>query len=328
MASVNEPFLRPQLLDRKERLERALATTPGETELTDLLASVDAALARIDDGSYGLCRTCHDPIEADRLLADPLLEFCLDHLTVAQQRALEEDLERAARIQRGLLPDANLVVPGWEVSYRYLPAGAVSGDYCDLVRPEGGGDRLYFMFGDVSGKGVAAAILMSQVRAIFRGLLGAGCAVEQLVTDANRLFRETALSPYFATLVCGRATPTGDIEICNAGHCPPLVLGGDGARSVDPTGFPLGVFYAASYRSTRLTLRPGESLVLYTDGLTEANDHAGLEYGVDRLVGVLLGARDRAPRDLVAACLADLTTFLAGAPRTDDITLMVIRRTV
>ena len=116
MASVNETLLRPQLLDRRQRLERALAVAPGEAELSSLLASVDAALARLDDGSYGLCRTCHDPVEPERLLADPLLEFCLDHLSAAEQRALEQDLDRAARIQRGLLPDAHLVVPGWQVA--------------------------------------------------------------------------------------------------------------------------------------------------------------------------------------------------------------------
>lgn len=327
MASINETLLRPQLIDRRQRLERAIAAAPGEGELNGLLAAVDAALHRLDDGSYGLCLNCHDPVEPDRLLADPLLEFCLDHLTRAQQRELEADLERAARIQRGLLPEAHMVVPGWEVAYRYLPAGPVSGDYCDLVRPNGDGGGLYFIFGDVSGKGVAAAILMSQLRAIFRGLLPAGRAVDTLVSDANRLFRDSALAPYFATLVCGHAGAAGEIEVCNAGHCPPIVTGSDGARTVDPTGFPLGVFYSASFRATRLSLHVGESLALYTDGVTEARDRGEREYGHERLADVLQRNRTLGPQEAAAACLEDLASFLAGEPRKDDVTLMVIRRT-
>ena len=158
MATVLNDMIVRQLKDRRERLEVALAQAPDTPEFGRLLEEVDAALARVGGGTYGLCETCHDPVEPERLLADPLLRFCLDHLTEREQRDLERDLQTAARIQRGLLPSPDLSACGWDVHYHWEPAGLVSGDWCDVVRKDG--DDLFFMFGDVSGKGIAAAILM------------------------------------------------------------------------------------------------------------------------------------------------------------------------
>jgi len=314
-----------QLRDRKERLETALARTPGTPQLGRLLEEVDAALARVAAGTFGLCEVCRDPVEPERLLADPLLRFCLDHLTEQEQRDLERDLQTAARIQRGLLPPPDLSANGWDVHYHWEPASLVSGDWCDVV-PRDGGD-LFFMFGDVSGKGVAAAILMSHLHATFRALVAAESTVAQLVERANRLFRESTLSPYFATLVCGRAGADGVVEVCNAGHCPPFVLGADGVRTVDPTGLPVGTFYSTRYGARTLTLAAGDSLVLYTDGLTEARDRSDAEYGTQRLARTLARTHGLAPRDVVGTCLEDLAAHMAGAPKRDDLTVMAIRRT-
>jgi sigma-B regulation protein RsbU (phosphoserine phosphatase) len=325
MASLHETFIIPQLQERRRRLEMALATAPVADELQRLLGEVDSALARVANGSYGLCDVCHDPVEPERLIADPLLRLCLAHLTPEQQRELEQDLETAAQIQRGLLPRPHLTFDGWEVHYRYQPAGVVSGDYCDVVHLDGG--DLFFLFGDVSGKGVAAAILMAHLHATFRNLLAGERRVDRLVERANRVFRESALAPYLATLVCGRARASGEIEICNAGHCPPLVVSGAGVSEVDPTGLPVGAFAGVRYASRVIKLDPGDSLVLYTDGLSEARNPDGEEYGAQRISRVLAahGREDAEP--VVEACLADLSRHLAGGPRGDDLTLMVVRRT-
>ena len=110
----------------------------SNASLNKLLASVDAALARLHQGSFGFCETCHDTIEAERLLCDPLLRFCLDHLSEQDQRALERDLLLAAGIQRGLLPRENWSAQGWNAHIHYQPANVVSGDYCDLIESENG----------------------------------------------------------------------------------------------------------------------------------------------------------------------------------------------
>src|SRR5687768_12730619 len=110
---------RDLLLDRRQKLETAAATLGRAGEVTRLLDEVDAALGRMNAGIFGLCEACHDPIEPDRLLADPLTQFCLDHLTPLEQRALEHDLDLASRIQRGLLPRTDVCLDGWEVAYHY-----------------------------------------------------------------------------------------------------------------------------------------------------------------------------------------------------------------
>ena len=325
MATVTNEMLARQLRERRERLEAALVQAPAAPDLGRLLGEVDAALERLGNGTYGLCEVCHDPVEADRLAVDPLLRFCLDHLTEREQRELERDLQTASAIQRGLLPPPDVSVRGWELHFRWEPAGPVSGDWCDAVPTGDGG--LFFMFGDVSGKGVAAAILMSHLHATFRALAAAGSTASDLVERANRAFRESTPSPYFATLVCGRALADGRVEVCNAGHCPPFVVSPVGVAAVDPTGLPVGTFYSNRYASRTLHLGRGDALVLYTDGLTEARDRGDREYGSERLAGTLARTHGLAPRGIVDACLADLAAHLAGAPKRDDLTVMAIRRT-
>ena len=151
MATAEQTYLRVELVDRRNRLCEALRSPGVDSSISQLLDAVDAALDRMDQGTFGICEKCHDPIESDRLLADPLVQFCLDHLTNAEQRALENDLSLAARIQRVLLPKPDFAPRGWQVRYHYQPAGLVSGDYCDLFEVK---DGLLFMLGDVSGKGV------------------------------------------------------------------------------------------------------------------------------------------------------------------------------
>ncbi len=324
MATVASNVIARELRERRVQLEIARETAAAEADIDRLLAEVDAALARVGAGTYGLCEVCHDPVEPERLQADPLLRFCIDHLSAPEQRALEQDLQTAARVQRGLLPEQDIAAPGWEISYHWEPAGLVSGDWCDVVRHDG---DLFFMFGDVSGKGVAAAILMSHLHATFRTLVPGTPKVGHLVESANRVFRESTPSPYFATLVCGRAAASGEVELCNAGHCPPVVLSSRGVETVAPTGLPVGTFFSAAYGSRGVRLDAGDALVLYTDGLTEARDRSDAEYGTDRLARTLAGARGLAAGAVVAACLEDQAAFLAGAPKRDDLTVMAIRRT-
>src|SRR5262249_20540491 len=150
-----QAYLRTELERRQSRLKSALAAPQAPPALSTLLNEVDAALARMDQGTYGICGECHTPIERERLLADPLVQFCLDDLQPAERRALEGDLAMAARIQRALLPDHNFSVHDWRAHYHYAPAGLVSGDYCDLFRSN---NDLIFLLGDVSGKGVAASM--------------------------------------------------------------------------------------------------------------------------------------------------------------------------
>jgi sigma-B regulation protein RsbU (phosphoserine phosphatase) len=323
MATIEQAYLRSELTRRHDRLESALSSS-ADASLSSLLTEVDAALARMDNGTYGICNTCHTPIEADRLLANPLIQFCLDDLTRDERRALESDLTLAARIQQALLPSHDFSPAGWQVRYHYAPAGLVSGDYCDLFESNGG---LLFLLGDVSGKGVAASMLMSHLHATFRSLADADLPLDRMVEGANRIFSESTLAGQFATLVVGRASLDGSVEFVSAGHLPLLHLGGLEARAEWATGVPLGMFTSTRFPVHRLSLAPGEALLIYTDGLTEARNSGGEEYGLHRVKSV--AARQRAtaaPDALISQCLSDLHNFTAGTKQTDDLTLLAIQR--
>jgi sigma-B regulation protein RsbU (phosphoserine phosphatase) len=323
MATAEHNYFRAELKQRRERLQGALQSPAADASLSQLLTDVDTALSQIDQGTFGLCETCHDTIEADRLLADPLVRFCLDHLTSAEQRALESDLSLAASIQRGLLPKPDMAPAGWNVRYHYQPAGMVSGDYCDLFETEGG---LLFMFGDVSGHGIAASMLMSHLHATFRSLAESGLPLDRMVENANRIFCESTFAGQFATIVVGRVDRDGAVEFVNAGHLPVLHVHRKGVTPKDSTGVPLGMFCKMSFPVHGLTLAHGDTLFLYTDGLTEARNRAGAEYGLQRIHALTARHAGLEPAALISECLVDLLSFREGLKQTDDLTLLAVQR--
>ncbi len=322
MATLEVNFLQGQLEERKRRLEAAVASAPQNSGLAGLLHEVDAALDRMAEGTYGLCVECHESVEQDRLLADPLVRYCLDHLTQGQRTALQRDLDLASQLQRNLLPENGLRMGDWETSYHFAPLGAVSGDYCDLIPSDG---RLLFLLGDVSGKGVAASMLMAQLHALFRSLTGMSLPLGQIVAQVNRFFCESALAGQYATLVCGLAQPSGDVEILNAGHCPAIVVGSNGVSCVESTGMPLGMFIETEFSATHVQLEAGDTLFLYTDGLSEASNESD-EYGVDRVMTLVNQQAARQPAELIDACLDDVRAFTNGVPSFDDMTVLALRR--
>ncbi len=326
MATFGDQYLREQLEVRRQRLVAAMVDSTQSHALDGLLQEVDEALERMEKGTFGICEACHEGIEKENLLTNPLLRFCLDHLTGEERRALQDDLELASQIQRKLLPEPHLRSNGWEAHYHYRPAGPVSGDYCDLILPENGGGELVFVVGDVSGKGVAASLLMTHLHAMFRSLTSVGMPLDQRLAMVNRVFCESAIAGQFATLMCGHAGRGGEVEISGAGHVPALIVRKEGVTEVAATGLPLGMFCNSQYASKKIQLHIGDSLILYTDGLSEVSDNSGCEYGERRLAQFLHAQHALAPKELTAACLEDVREFSSGARPNDDLTLMVIRR--
>ena len=314
--------VREQLLAGRARLSEVVGENESERVLR-LLEEVDSALHRIDHGTFGVCEACLGTVEEERLRENPLARVCLDCLTPKQQRALEYDLELAAQIQKGLLPPCDIAIAGWDVCYHYQPAGVVSGDYCDLIQGKDG--ELYFVLADVSGKGVAAAMLSSNLRAIFRSLLPSNLNATELMDRANHLFRQSALPTQYATLVYGKAMKDGDLEIVNAGHLPVLLAKQSGSMVLESTSQPLGVFGDLEFSPVKTRLERGDTLVLYTDGISEAaNDH-GEEYGIERLRAIIEKHCSGCPEKLVDACKLHLDEFRGRRERFDDETLLAIQ---
>jgi sigma-B regulation protein RsbU (phosphoserine phosphatase) len=315
-----ESAIQEELLERKQRIED-LRASDGDFEFVNLLGQIDTALEKIDNGTYGKCEQCDGYVEPERLLADPLVRVCLGELTDSQRQALEEDLQLASVIQRGLLPAAGLGQGTWKADFIYQPLGAVSGDYCDVVPA---GDDLYFILGDVSGKGMAASLLMSSLHAIFHTLIPLGIGLDQMMSRANSLLVESSLSNQFATLVCGKAHGDGNVEIVNAGHLPPVVIKNGVMGELNFSGLPLGMFHETEFSSSKVDLGRGDSLLLFTDGVTECTNEDGTELGTCKLFDALGGSSWAEPADLLGRCLEVVNGHRGGAERTDDLTMLAL----
>lgn len=314
-----------QLRNRKNQLESLVRSVDDPHDILRVLEQVDAVLDRIKTGTYGECSVCHTSIDDEQLEDNPLAEYCLCHLDDAQQTLLGQDLGAAWRIQAALLPCPDLATAYWESHYRYQPHGAVSGDYCDLI-PRG--DDLHFVVADVSGKGVAAAIVMSHLSAILRAMIRAGASVPEQLARANGILRESAFDSHYATIVVGKLSPGGEVEMLNAGHCPPLLLQESGVTPLAASGPPVGLLDLdeAAHAVQHVEIQPGESLFLYTDGVIEAMNEEGDDFGLDRLIHAATLLRGAPPRQLVSGALDHLRAFLRSTPRNDDLTALALRR--
>jgi sigma-B regulation protein RsbU (phosphoserine phosphatase) len=307
------------------RRHRLVALPPAQSRhVGDLLRQVDAALAAIDDGSYGLCDVCHDPIEADRLACDPLLRVCIDHLSRGERRALEHDLATAGRLQAALLPEPALAVAGWEVELAHRPAGPVSGDLITLVPSPAGG--LHFLLADAMGKGISGALLMAQLVALYRVLVGREDRLETVLGEANRLLCANTPASHYATAVAGHLAADGGLRLAVAGHPPPLLVRAGAVRRLEGGGLPLGLFPSNHFPLHELRLAAGDTLVVYSDGASESADGDGEEYGIERLAGSLAASAGASARQVADGLLADLARFRGGAAAGDDLSLLVVRR--
>lgn len=319
--SVFDAAIQEELFGRLQTLRSVSLANGRSSDFARVIDEVDAALKRYEEGTYGICETCNEPMAVDTMLADPLARICLDELTGKQKAALQDDLEFAAQIQRGFLPQRDLVHGKWRVDYAYEPAGIISGDYCDLIVNDG---DLYFILGDVSGKGMAASLLMSNLHAIFHSLIPLNLELPELMTRANRLLLKSSLDNQFATLVVGKATVDGDVETVNAGHLPPLKINGGVKAELNLAGLPLGMFCEAEFVSQKVKLGTGDSLLLFTDGVTETMDLNGEEFGTMRLSDAINGRVFAGPGDLISHCVDHVTSHRAGGERRDDLTMLAL----
>ena len=240
---------------------------------------------------------------------------------------MELALALARRIQVALLPDRLPEVPGWDLYGGNIPSRGVSGDYYEVLT-RCGSRECVLMIADVAGKGMAASLLTISLQALSIGPVEDGLPPDEICARLSRqLYRRTPPEKY-ATAFLGILEPeTGRLRYTNAGHNPPLVLRGSGTvEELGSTGVPLGLLPQAPYRAGETTLAPGDVLVLYTDGLVEAEDPEGQEYGLDRLKKACLCGRSEACAILAGALADDLEAFARGVPFADDRTLVLARR--
>ena len=243
---------------------------------------------------------------------------------IAKSR-MEEELRTAYVVQSRLLPEHLPEIDGYAFAGTNRPCRTVSGDYYDvIVRPDG---RMYFVIADVSGKGVTAALVMASVATAFNIFTRTDPSPAELVRELNVTLAPKTAPTKFVTLVAGLLDPkTGTVEFVNAGHVSPLVISRDGVAQMKTTDLVVGLIPSAQYRNQRVTLAPGDSIVLFTDGVTEAENFAEEQLGIDpvaRLVTTLHGTP--APR-ILETIEAHVREFIGEAPAGDDVTMLALTR--
>jgi serine phosphatase RsbU (regulator of sigma subunit)/pSer/pThr/pTyr-binding forkhead associated (FHA) protein len=241
------------------------------------------------------------------------------------ERMMAYELQQAAEIQAHLLPAEMPQIPGLEVARLNLPCRTVGGDYYDVLLQ---GDRVALVVGDVAGKGMPAAIMMSNLQARLRTLAPLELSPAELVSRLNRGVAEGNPGNRFVTLFYGVFEPsTRTLTYCNAGHNPPLVIGAGGRTDRLEGGGPvLGLLPSVIYEMKRIRLGVGDVLVLYSDGVTEANQvNSEEEFGEERLARIVHANSSRPTQMILNAIVEELYDWAAGAQFADDVTLLIAR---
>jgi serine phosphatase RsbU (regulator of sigma subunit)/anti-sigma regulatory factor (Ser/Thr protein kinase) len=242
-----------------------------------------------------------------------------------ERERIQQELQVAALIQQTLLPKELPALPGWHVDAFYRPARAVGGDFYDFIALDDG--RLGVVIGDVTDKGVPAALVMATCRSMLRAAAQRHTSPAAVLADVNdALVPEIPPAMFVTCLYAIIDTEAGELVFANAGHNLPYVRKADGVIELRATGMPLGLMPAMPYDEKSYSMAPGEVMVLTSDGITEAHDPDGEMYGFSRLMSRV--ARKPSDGDMVAAVVRDLEEFTgADVEQEDDITLVVVRRT-
>jgi sigma-B regulation protein RsbU (phosphoserine phosphatase) len=248
---------------------------------------------------------------------------------VAQRERLNRELEIARDVQQRLFPQQLPDVKGLDFAGYCRPASGVGGDYYDFIRLDDG--CLGIAIGDVSGKGIAAALMMASLQASLRGQTIKPCAtLSEMIGHINRLVFDASASNRYATFFYAQYDPvTRLLRYCNAGHNPPMLCrrtnGYDSFYSLDEGGTVIGLFPNISYHETTIQVEPGDILIGYTDGISEAMNMQEEEFGEDRLREIVRRCDSRSASDMITCMLSRVDAFTSEAPQHDDMTVIVVR---
>ena len=241
----------------------------------------------------------------------------------AEKARLENELRLAAEIQRALLPDADQSGAHFDVAAASMPCRAIGGDFFDYFHLPSG--AFGFALGDVAGKGPPAALLTAMIQGVFSAQVVSAASPAQLMATVNASLIRRSIQNRFATVLYGALSPDGRLIYSNAGHNPPVLIKRDGVQRLETGGLIVGLFPQAEYDEETLQLEDGDVLVVFSDGVTEAFNAAGEEFGEARLLACLEAHRDAAPADVLKRVLSSVREFTASAAQSDDVTALVLQ---
>jgi sigma-B regulation protein RsbU (phosphoserine phosphatase) len=325
VALTGEPITSPDVRQNPNYINAR-----GETrsEMVAPIISNDEVIGVFDLESDELNAYSEDDLQVLMLLASQvaiIIEKVMLHEQLIEKKRLEGQLEVARQVQLELLPARDPQLEGYDISAYNFPTEEVSGDYYDWVKIYD--DQIGLVIADVSGKGVPAALLMAFLRASLRAATHIGYSPHISMAKVNYLLWESIERNQFVTAFYGILDVTNrTLTYTNAGHNPPILLDKDGKVSfIDRGSVPLGMFRDTRYHEYYLTTVPGEVLVLYTDGVTEAQNPEGEEFGRDRLAQAVKAHRELGAREMITAVHNEVIEWTDGGGATDDVTFFVIK---
>jgi serine phosphatase RsbU (regulator of sigma subunit) len=296
---------------------------------------VESAEARGEDRRIGVLYL--DSREKGNLLSDATrtgLETLAAEASIAIENArlyrdklekarMEQEMRIAAEIQQALLPKPRAILGFVEAAAASIPCRSIGGDFFDYV--DEAGEAFGFTLGDVAGKGPPAALMSAMMQGMFASQVKFTDGPARAVANMNRALCRRGLESRFVTLLFGSITADGTLVYCNAGHNPPLVIGKQGVRKLETGGPVIGLLEFAPYDQETVQLEVGDTVVVFSDGVSEALDNSGEEFGDERLEQVAIAARDEPAAAFVDRLVSAVREFTRGAPQSDDITAMVVR---
>ena len=270
--------------------------------------------------------------ELDMRVVGGLVIFLVLLLELADRVVMKRDLEIAKDIQAWLLPGAPLQLPGYQIAYATRPANTVAGDYYDVIlRPgrEASDNRILFVVADVAGKSIPAAMLMATFQASLRTLSMSGVPLAELIAGINRYSCSNSQggARYTTAFLAELDPATGDVTYVNAGHNVPILRRKSGlVERLEAGGLPVGMFADSPYQIGTTRIEPGDWLVIFTDGIVEAENAKTEEYGEPELIRLVDRASASTPAELLQTLLAELDQFVGNTPQHDDRTCLLLKR--
>jgi sigma-B regulation protein RsbU (phosphoserine phosphatase) len=287
---------------------------------------IDDAIEKAQEGTLGICEICRGYVDTSLLEMDYTSSICLDHYSEEEKRQLETELELSVAVQRALLPQQTPDIPGLQLAAFSRPAQIVGGDYYDFFQFRDGLPGL--AIADVEGHGVSSSLLMSSLHTSLRTLAPDTDSPADVLQRINHFYLHNINLTTFVTVFLGRFDPaTGSFIYASAGHNPPLVVHA-GQKSVSwlaPTGAAIGLMEEYLLKVETVSLSPGDILLFYTDGVTEAEDHLNQQFGNARLAQLVGENADLPASDLLLLIRRALNDFTDGRPPVDDTTLIVCK---
>ena len=315
-----------EFLESASEAEKEICLCEEEGGVQAHLGVIEASLEKIEDESLGICVICHEPVDAELLQMDYTATVCLGHFTDEELRRLESELELSQIVQRALLPQRVPNIPGVELAAFHRPSEIIGGDYFDFFQYR---DCTYgLVIADVSGHGVSAGMLMSSLQTALRTIAPESDSPAEILERINRFYIHNINFTTFVTVFLARFEPNSHtLTYVNAGHNPPAIRYEDNSEIswLGPTAPAIGLVEEFHPRTDSVVLTKGDSLLLYTDGVTEVLDSGNTEFGQERLAEVFRQNSNLTAPDMLHVIRQGVNTFGDNRPLVDDVTLIALK---